>query len=236
MASPEQRQTEIAQGLAHIRELVEAKRTTPTARLVAVSKLKPSSDLQIAYDLGQRHFGENYVQELADKAQELATDIKWHFIGRLQSNKCKMLAAIPNLWAVETIDDAAKARKLDAAWASAGRDRPLNIYVQVNTSEEPNKGGAEIDDVPGVVEAIREQCKSLRVIGLMTIGSIEGSDQIPNPDFVRLVKLRDAIQSQTGQELELSMGMSGDFEHALELGATNVRVGSSIFGSRKMKN
>ncbi|KAJ2255945.1 hypothetical protein GGH98_001782, partial [Coemansia sp. RSA 454] len=148
------------------------------------------------------------------------------------SNKCKALAAIPNLWAVETIDSAAKARKLNDAWTSADNQGLLGVFVQVNTSNEENKGGVERCDVEGVVKEIIASCAGLCLKGLMTIGSIEGSNKRPNPDFLALVALRDELKQSTGVDLELSMGMSDDFVHALELGASNVRVGSKIFGSR----
>ncbi|KAJ2065681.1 hypothetical protein GGI17_000225 [Coemansia sp. S146] len=139
---------------------------------------------------------------------------------------------VSNLWAVETIDSEAKARKLNDAWESAGHPHALNVFIQVNTSDEESKGGVEQHQVEGVARAIAEECKKLRLLGLMTIGSVEGSHQRPNPDFLRLCHLRDDLNAKLGLNLELSMGMSDDFEHALELGATNVRVGSRIFGSR----
>ncbi|KAJ2810905.1 hypothetical protein GGI24_006925, partial [Coemansia furcata] len=105
----------------------------------------------------------------------------------------------------------------------------------VNTSDEESKGGVEQDQVEDVARAISEECKRLHLMGLMTIGSVEGSHQRPNPDFLRLRQLRDDLDASLGLSLELSMGMSDDFEHALELGATNVRVGSRIFGSRPPK-
>ncbi|KAJ2690049.1 hypothetical protein IWW39_001015 [Coemansia spiralis] len=230
-----ERRKEIEANLADIGGAVQRSSrasSTHPPRLVAVSKYKPASDILAAYNCGQRHFGENYVQELCEKAAELPSDISWHFIGRLQSNKCKALAAIPNLWAVETIDSEAKARKLNDAWGGAGHSRGLNVFIQVNTSDEESKGGVEQHDVEAVARAIVEECKGLRLLGLMTIGSIEGSQQRPNPDFLRLRQLRDDLNAKLGLSLELSMGMSDDFEHALELGATNVRVGSRIFGSR----
>ncbi|KAJ2697744.1 hypothetical protein H4R19_005641 [Coemansia spiralis] len=225
------RRDEIQRGLAEVRAAVQ-RCQQQDARLVAVSKYKPAADILAAYEAGQRHFGENYVQELCDKAAALPADIQWHFIGRLQSNKCKALAAIPNLWAVETVESADKARRLDDAWRGAGHAQPLGVFLQVNTSGEANKGGVPLDDAAAVASEIADGCPALRLRGLMTIGSIDGSQQRPNPDFAALAQLRGAIRQATGAELELSMGMSGDFEHALELGATNVRVGSSIFGSR----
>ncbi|KAJ1663824.1 hypothetical protein IW140_004583 [Coemansia sp. RSA 1813] len=236
----DERREDIAASLSRISAIVEQKKRhrsgTRRARLVAVSKYKPASDIQAAYESGQRHFGENYVQELCDKAHALPKDIQWHFIGRLQSNKCKMLAAIPNLWAVETVESASKAQKLDEAWRAAGYSHPLNVYVQVNTSKEENKGGIEIHEAEGVVRSIVDSCRNLRVLGLMTIGSVEGSGQRPNPDFLALAELRDDLNTKLGLDLELSMGMSDDFEHALDLGSNNVRVGSKIFGSRPPKN
>ncbi|KAJ1931182.1 hypothetical protein GGF37_007477, partial [Kickxella alabastrina] len=136
----------------------------------------------------------------------------------------------------ETIDSRAKALKMNDAWGSAGHASPLNVFIQVNTSEEENKGGVEQHEVLQVARSVREACASLNLLGLMTIGSVEGSHQHPNPDFLALVRLRDEIKADLGgPELELSMGMSDDFEHALELGATNVRVGSKIFGGRLPK-
>ncbi|KAJ2495181.1 hypothetical protein GGI11_008518 [Coemansia sp. RSA 2049] len=235
-----ERKAEIAGSLAEINAIVEQKKMLRSgsrgSRLVAVSKYKPASDIRAAYEAGQRHFGENYVQELAEKAHALPTDIQWHFIGRLQSNKCKILAANPNLWAVETIEDVGKAQRLDDAWRAAGYSHPLNVYVQINTSNEENKGGAEIGDAETVVRGIVDSCRNLRVLGLMTIGSVEGSSRRPNPDFLALVKLRDELEAKLGIELELSMGMSDDFEHALDLGSNNVRVGSRIFGGRPPKS
>ncbi|KAJ2765374.1 hypothetical protein IWQ56_001168 [Coemansia nantahalensis] len=225
------RRDEIQQGLAEVRAAVQRCQKSD-ARLVAVSKYKPAADILAAYEAGQRHFGENYVQELCDKAAQLPTDIQWHFIGRLQSNKCKALAAIPNLWAVETVESADKAQRLGSAWHAAGHARPLGVFLQVNTSGEENKGGVPAAEAAAVAREIVDSCPGLCLRGLMTIGSVDGSEQRPNPDFVALARLRDEIGRATGAELELSMGMSGDFEHALELGATNVRVGSSVFGAR----
>ncbi|KAJ1641687.1 hypothetical protein LPJ64_006372, partial [Coemansia asiatica] len=231
-----ERQQEIRDNLGEIAAVVLSANNANGARLVAVSKYKPASDILAAYNEGQRHFGENYVQELCEKVPMLPEDIKWHFIGSLQSNKCKVLAGIPNLWAVETIDSEAKAYKMNEAWENAGHKHRLNVFVQVNTSGEENKGGVEKHDVVQVARAVHESCKSLNLLGLMTIGSVEGSHKRPNPDFLALVNLRDQIKAELGgDDLELSMGMSDDFEHALELGSTNVRVGSSIFGSRAPK-
>jgi PLP dependent protein len=109
----------------------------PSARLVAVSKYIPTNDIKTAYQAGQRHFGENYIQELITKSAELPEDIKWHFIGTLQSNKCKVLVEnVKNLWVIETIDSEKKARLLENALGVIKRDEALRVFVQVNTSGE----------------------------------------------------------------------------------------------------
>ncbi|KAJ3158507.1 hypothetical protein HDU86_002732 [Geranomyces michiganensis] len=198
-------------------------------RLVAVSKTKPVADLMEAYAEGQRHFGEN-IQELVDKAAEMPEDICWHFIGTLQSNKCKLLTPVRNLWAVETIDSMKKADTMNRCWPD---DRqPLRVFVQVNTSGEASKSGVEPADCLAVVEHIVAACKNLKVHGLMTIGAADNTGKEENPDFKCLVQCKQEADAKLNLDLELSMGMSGDFETAILAGATNVRVGSSIFGAR----
>ncbi|KAF9435103.1 hypothetical protein BGZ76_006896 [Entomortierella beljakovae] len=205
------------------------------ARLVAVSKLKPASDILAAYEkTGHRHFGENYVQELEDKSKELPSDIKWHFIGSLQSNKCKIVAAIPNLFVVETVDSSKKASTLNKACATAARTEPLRIFLQVNTSGEDTKSGMLPSEALLVAQHVITNCPNLLFGGLMTIGSpnpdLENGD---NPDFKMLSQCKANIENELNiKDLELSMGMSDDFERALLQGSTNVRVGSTIFGAR----
>ncbi|KAF9964373.1 hypothetical protein BGZ70_006555 [Mortierella alpina] len=205
------------------------------ARLVAVSKYKPASDILAAYETaGHRHFGENYVQELEEKSKELPSDIQWHFIGSLQSNKCKTVAAIPNLFVVETVDSAKKASTLDKACAAAARPEPLRIFLQVNTSGEESKSGMSPGESLEVARHVLSNCPHLKLAGLMTIGSpnpdLENGE---NPDFKALNQCRTTIQDTLQIEgLELSMGMSDDFQRALQQGSTNIRVGSTIFGSR----
>lgn len=209
----------------------------PLPRLVAVSKYKPKEDIQTLYDAGQRHFGENYVQELVEKAHELPKDICWHFIGSLQSNKCKVLAPIANLYAVETLDSESKANKLNSSRESVGA--LLNVFIQVNSSREEQKSGIiELKDIIALAKHIESNCKNLKLMGLMTIGSIESSKSTSadeNQDFKTLVEFRDQVSQELGRDLELSMGMSSDYMEAIAQGSTNVRVGSSIFGARKLK-
>ncbi|XP_004365575.1 alanine racemase [Capsaspora owczarzaki ATCC 30864] len=206
-------------------------------RLVAVSKTKPNALLQAAYGAGQRHFGENYVQELVAKASGLPRDIQWHFIGHLQSNKASHVAAIPNLFVVETVDSVKLATALEKACAKQTRDSPLRVFVQVNTSGETSKSGSNAAEAIAVARHIVNECPHLRLCGLMTIGQPgrQCSEASPNPDFLLLNEIRQQTAeslSLRAADLELSFGMSDDFEHAISMGSTNIRVGSTIFGSR----
>ncbi|CAB4417920.1 unnamed protein product [Rhizophagus irregularis] len=230
------RKKEIEEKLCDVKKRIESITQGKQARLVAVSKLKPVSDIRLAYELGQRHFGENYIQELVEKSEKLPSDIHWHFIGTLQSNKCKMLAGIPNLWAVETMDSIKKADLMNKACAS--RNDKLKVFLQVNTSGEESKSGIEPGECLDVLNHIQDNCNKLELMGLMTIGALnrdDSNENQPNPDFVLLSNLKEEFKKARGIELELSMGMSNDFEEALKLGATNVRIGSTIFGSRPSK-
>ncbi|XP_028514740.1 pyridoxal phosphate homeostasis protein isoform X2 [Exaiptasia diaphana] len=207
-------------------------------RLVAVSKTKPVDLIVEAYEHGQRHFGENYVQELAKKAadpriQQLK-DLKWHFIGHLQRNK-----SIPNLYMVETINSERLAQSLNSSWGKVNSE-PLNVMVEVNTSDEETKKGCRADDCITIVEYVIKNCPNLKFVGLMTIGqyNYDWEQCGPNPDFICLIKYQEIVCKKfnlTKQQVELSMGMSSDFDKAIVMGSTNVRVGSTIFGEREPK-
>ncbi|TMW60105.1 hypothetical protein Poli38472_000147 [Pythium oligandrum] len=200
--------------------------------LVAVSKTKPLEDLQDAYDCEQRHFGENYIQELIQKAGVLPGDIQWHYIGHVQSNKAKSLVRdVPNLFLVETVDSAKIATALNKA-SEEFRSSQLNVMVQVNTSEEEQKSGTAVDDCVELAQHIVNSCEHLNLMGLMTIGRYGDTT---SECFDRLVACRKRVAEVLGKnedDLDLSMGMSGDFELAIECGSTYVRVGSTIFGER----
>ena len=211
-------------------------------RLVAVSKSKPVEAILCAYENGQRHFGENYVQELVEKANDpllTGLDIHWHFIGHLQRNKCNHLTALPNLWAVETVDSERLATALNNSWKKGAYGRKLKIFVQVNSSAEDSKHGCQESDAPALVKHVMESCGGLEFCGLMTIGQV-GHDYStgPNPDFKSLVAVQRDVCSKLELDIghvELSMGMSADFEEAVLAGSTNIRVGSTIFGARPPK-
>ncbi|XP_071866613.1 pyridoxal phosphate homeostasis protein isoform X1 [Bombus fervidus] len=208
---------------ASARRLPEYKYFEP--RLVAVSKLKPVELIVDAYKAGQRHFGENYVNELVEKGNhssilETCTDIRWHFIGHLQRNKINKLLTTPNLYIIETIDNEKLASALNTSWSKirVHENLKLKVMVQVNTSNEQEKSGCKITDVCTLVQHIIDNCPSLEFIGLMTIGMF-GHDlpKGPNPDFLCLKECREKVSKKLGIELnkiELSMGMSNDYEHA----------------------
>ena len=203
-------------------------------RLVAVSKTKPVELLRAAYDAGQRDFGENYVQELISKAPEMPDDVNWRFIGKLQSNKAKPLVqGVPSLAVVETVDTPKLADRLQTAVAGLTPERtaPLGVMIQVNTSPwEGSKGGVLAEEASDLAKHIHASCPNLTLMGLMTIGE-PGNVSC----FDALRECRETVAQAVGVDaasLELSMGMSGDFEAAIAKGSDSVRVGSSIFGAR----
>uniref|UniRef100_A0A8C3TMB7 Pyridoxal phosphate homeostasis protein n=1 Tax=Chelydra serpentina TaxID=8475 RepID=A0A8C3TMB7_CHESE len=214
-------------------------------RLVAVSKTKPADMVIEAYDQGQRSFGENYVQELLEKASDSkilssCPEIKWHFIGHLQRNNVNKLIAVPNLFMVETVDSVKLADKVNSSWQKKGASQRLKIMVQVKTSGEDSKHGLPPGEIVATVEHIIKECPSLEFVGLMTIGTF-GHDlsKGPNPDFQVLISLRQDVCEKLNipiEKVELSMGMSTDYQHAIEVGSTNVRIGSIIFGERDYSN
>ncbi|KAM3958052.1 pyridoxal phosphate homeostasis protein [Aphomia sociella] len=217
-----------------------------TPRLVAVSKIKPASLIVQAYEAGQRHFGENYVNELAEKASdptilEKCKDIKWHFIGHLQTNKINKLLDSPGLFMVQTVHSEKLADNLNKQWVKYRKEEEkLKVMVQINTSNEEAKNGIEPSETVKLVEHVLKSCPNLDFQGLMTIGQYDYDvSKGANPDFLTLSKCRQELCDKLNLDInkvELSMGMSTDFEHAIELGATTVRVGSVIFGARPPKN
>ncbi len=221
-----------------------------TPRLVAVSKLKPASDILALHNppTSHAHFGENYVQELLEKSRLLPSSIKWHFIGGLQSNKATQLARdVPSLWAVESVDSEKKATLLDKGRAQSSNNttEPLRVFIQVNTSGEDSKSGVSpgSDELVNLAKHIRDKCEHLHLQGLMTIGAIARSKattpETENEDFVCLRETRDQLAQALGivdeASLELSMGMSEDFEGAIRQGSNEVRIGNTIFGERPAK-
>jgi pyridoxal phosphate enzyme (YggS family) len=222
---------------------LESPDPTTNVRLVAVSKTKPLALLVKAYEEGDcRIFGENYVQELAEKVPAMPADAHWHFIGSLQSNKVNLLlqAFVPDdvhRLTLETVATAKLARKLNqAVLAQAVPGAQLCVFVQVNTSGEDSKSGVTPgDDVTELCRVIRDDCPALQLQGLMTIGAA-GDEACLQALVDCRTAVAAALELPLASELELSMGMSGDYEAAIRYGATNVRVGSTIFGARNYAN
>lgn len=206
-------------------------RDPQTVRLVAVSKLHPTEMIAEATTAGQQLFGENYVQELVDKAGRITTPVQWHLIGHLQSNKVKYLPGIVSM--IHTVDRYSLAQEIDRQW----RDKtgvPCDILVQVNVSGEATKSGTTADEALELVRSI-SGLPFVRIRGLMTMPPFFDDPEAARPHFRELRLLAERIKDAAIEGVtmdELSMGMSGDFEVAIEEGATLVRVGTALFGER----
>ncbi len=201
-------------------------------RLVAVSKKKSAEQINEAFTCGQTIFGENYLQEASAKIEQLDPRISWHFIGHLQSNKAAMAANMFDV--VETVDRLKVARALDRSLAELAKE-VLPVLIQVNIGLEPQKSGVMPEDTAGLLRDI-QVLKNIKVQGLMVMPPF-----CPDPEMVRpyfrqtrelALSLRDQGLLATEGQIELSMGMSGDYEVAIEEGATLVRVGTALFGQR----
>jgi hypothetical protein len=198
--------------------------------LVAVSKTKSIEDIQALYDLGQRDFGENYVQELVDKQAALPKDIRWHFIGHLQSNKVKYIAPFVHL--IHGVDSYKLLNELNKQAAKSGR--VINCLLQVHIAQEETKFGMDAKELEEAVGHIGEW-KDLRICGLMGMASLTNDMQKAGGEFRYLKGLLDKyiVPSVVNRELPvLSMGMSGDYRIAVAEGSTMVRIGSLLFGAR----
>ena len=198
--------------------------------LIAVSKTKPVETLQEAYDLGVRIFGENKVQELVDKYEVLPDDIQWHMIGHLQRNKVKYI--IDKVACIHSVESVRLAETIEKE--AAKHDRIIDILVEVNVAGEDSKFGLSPEEVPAFVEEI-SKFTHLRVKGLMTIAPFVDDPEENRPVFKALKKLSVDIAAKNIDNVSmnvLSMGMTNDYQVAIEEGATMVRVGTGIFGER----
>ena len=225
--------------LAEVRARIDAAargagRDPASIRLVAVSKTFPIDAVREACAAGHRDFGETRVQEALDKiAASPDLDLRWHLLGHLQTNKARKAASAFAM--IQSLDSVELLRKLDAAAADTGRSPEL--LVQVDLAGEATKYGARPDEVPPIFEAAG-RCTAARVVGVMTLPPIPDDPEDARPWFRRLQELRQqwlAGGVPPAMLREVSMGMSGDFEVAVQEGATIVRVGTAIFGSRQVK-
>lgn len=229
-----QQQTEIAARLTAVRERIAAAaaragRRAEAIRLVAVSKTQPVDMIAAAVAAGAREFGENKAQELRDKMPQFAPGISWHFIGRLQTNKIKYV--VPGACLIHSLDRLDLATGIDQHAERAGR--VVAVLIEVNTSGEESKAGLSPAELPDFLARLSAY-EHLRVQGLMTMAA-PGDQERARESFRLLRRLRDELHATpSGAGLvELSMGMSGDYEIAVEEGATIVRVGTAIFGARR---
>jgi PLP dependent protein len=199
--------------------------------LIAVSKTHSAESIREAYEAGLRHFGENRVQEWEGKRPQLEDlPATWHLIGHLQSNKSARAAKA--FHSVDSVDDFALAQRLDQARTELNIKEKLRILIEVRVENEATKTGAELQTVPQLLEKLT-QLKNLEVAGLMCIPPFLNDPEKVRPYFQRLRKFRDDLSTSYGLPLPvLSMGMSHDFEVAIQEGATEVRIGTAIFGNR----
>ena len=198
-----------------------AQRRESDIRLIAVTKQFPAAAIELAYAHGLRDFGENYVQEFEEKAPQVASlaDARFHLIGHLQSNKSRKACEISQV--IQTVDSAKLARRLDEP------GKRLDVMIEVKLSHEEAKHGCAPDELASVVEAIRST-QHIQLLGLMTVPPWSEDPEVARPYFAQLRKLAEPHNVP-----QLSMGMSHDFEAAIEEGATMIRVGTALFGSRR---
>ncbi|MCK5437551.1 MAG: YggS family pyridoxal phosphate-dependent enzyme [Desulfobulbaceae bacterium] len=226
----------IKENIQHVRERIRAAairagREPDLIRLVAVSKRKPVELIRDAVDCGQLVFGENYLQESKEKILTLGRDLTWHFIGHLQSNKARAAAELFQV--IETVDRLKLANGLEKHLAAL--NRTMDVLVQVNVGRESQKGGVLPEDAEKLIREI-SLCSHLKVKGLMAMPPFFADSENARPFFQEMRQLGEDLTTKglIGRHgpLELSMGMTGDFEVAIEEGATSVRIGTALFGPR----
>lgn len=226
---------EIAANLHKLRQqiaasAIAAERNPADVRLVAVSKTKPAALVDEAARAGHSFFGENYVQEFVAKALEVIAPVEWHFIGHLQSNKVKQIAGLVSM--IHSVDRLSLAQEIDRQWGRIGK--VCAILIQVNLSGEATKSGTTSEEITNLVRQVA-LLENVRICGLMTMPPFFDNPEAARPYFreLRLLAAEIGAHAIPGVSMkELSMGMSGDFEAAIAEGATLVRIGSALFGSR----
>ena len=213
--------------------LLNIKSTLPeNVTLVAVSKTKPISDLIEAYDAGQRIFGENKIQEMAEKWEELPKDIQWHMIGHVQTNKVKFMATFVSL--IHGVDSLKLLLEINKQ--AKKNNRTIDCLLQMHIAEEETKFGLDEKELENLLQSEEfKQLNNINIVGLMGMATFTENQSQIKKEFTHLKAIFDAKQNLKSKifNLEsLSMGMSGDYQLAIECGSTMVRIGSSIFGER----
>lgn len=219
----------IAQNLNNIKSQLPSHVT-----LVAVSKTKPVADLMEAYNAGQRIFGENKIQEMTEKWQQMPKDIEWHMIGHVQSNKVKyMIPYVKLIHGVDSLKLLKEINRLAAKWR-----KKVDCLLQVHIAEEETKFGLdekELEEILNYVQNDKNEMNNIRIVGLMGMATFTDNQEQIKKEFQNLKSIFDKFQQLETLNLKLetlSMGMSGDYQLAIECGSTMVRIGSSIFGTR----
>ena len=202
--------------------------------LVAVSKTKPIEDIEEAYNLGVRDFGENKVQELVEKIEKFPKeDVKWHLIGHLQRNKVKYI--VGKVYLIHSLDSIRLLKEIEKKYKE--EDKVAKVLIQINIGEDKNKYGIRVEEPENMIKAC-EECSNVKVQGLMTILPME-DDESCRRYFKQMKQIFDDLKSRSFKNIEmkyLSMGMSGDYEIAVEEGSNMVRIGQGIFGKRDYNN
>ena len=194
--------------------------------LVAVSKIKPAADVQKMYDLGQRDFGENYVQELVEKQAQLPADILWHFIGHLQSNKVKYIAPFVHL--IQSVDSEKLLKEIDKQ--AAKNNRKINVLLQIHIAEEQTKFGFDEQELMNLDVSLYP---NVNITGLMGMATFTDDKEKVKREFEQLHSFYNNFEDTKKVELNtLSMGMSDDYELAVNCGSNMIRIGSLLFGKR----
>ena len=226
----------VRENLSHVQERIavaaqKAGRRAEEITLIGVSKTHPAEAIRAAYEAGLRHFAENRVQEWEAKRRTVQDlQATWHLVGHLQSNKAARAANI--FHAVDSVDDFALAQRLDRARTEGGSPEQLRVLLEVRVAEEATKSGAQIEELPALADKIMS-LPHLELAGLMCIPPLLDDPERGRPYFRRLRELRDDLTKRMSRPLPvLSMGMSHDFEAAIQEGTTEVRVGTAIFGAR----
>jgi pyridoxal phosphate enzyme (YggS family) len=197
--------------------------------LVAVSKTKPVADLMEAYHAGQRIFGENKIQEMTEKWEQMPKDIQWHMIGHVQTNKVKYMAEYVSL--IHGVDSLKLLQEINKQ--AKKHNRIINCLLQIYIAEEESKFGLDENELNEILNSNEFiECKNIKVVGLMGMATFTENQNQIKKEFQNLKTIFDKLNTENFQLSTLSMGMSGDYQLAIECGSTMIRIGSSIFGSR----
>ncbi|MBG6110104.1 pyridoxal phosphate enzyme (YggS family) [Flavobacterium sp. CG_23.5] len=212
--------------------LLSIKSTLPEhITLVAVSKTKPVPDLMEAYEAGQRIFGENKIQEMAEKWEQMPKDIQWHMIGHVQTNKVKFMAQFVSL--IHGVDSLKLLQEINKQ--AQKNNRIIDCLLQIHIAEEETKFGLDEEELSSLLSSNEfQEMKNIRVVGLMGMATFTDNKEQIKKEFTHLKSIFDTIRSRDALQCisTLSMGMSGDYQLAIDCGSTMIRIGSSIFGGR----